>query len=198
MKNVAYTQVGSVVICYYNADAPTDRDHRESIEFFRTLDFKYVKVLAITEGGSPSTIQRKEFNEALKGHEIPLAVVTDSRLVRGTLTAYGWFNRNIRAFSWADFLDALTYLKVQEKNYEKFLGEVQKLQDQVRGKGSLPELRPSAAEPRSGAGYRSSPPEPRSSPGVRSSPPAPPSSSGSPPARTHLTPSAPSSRRPKP
>lgn len=136
MKNVAYKQIGSVVICYYNADAPTPQDHQESIEFFRKLDFRYVRVLAISEGGSPSAIQRKEFNDALEGHEIPLAVVTDSMFVRGTLTAYSWFNRNVKAFPVTGIDSALRYLKVPETQHEKFFKEVSSLQQQVRDRAA--------------------------------------------------------------
>ncbi len=166
-------------------------DHKESIEFFRQLNFDQVRVLTLlTEGGSPSTIQRKEFNDALRGHEIPLAVVTDSMLVRGTLTAYGWFNRNIRAF-WASITDALTYLKVLPGPARKFLNEVQSLQDRVRSKGILPVRR---ALPPAMLGTEP-PPAPPSHRGVPGAPPSHRGSPSSPPPRGSSPRSA---RRPPP
>jgi hypothetical protein len=135
MKNVAFKLVGYVCICYYNGFAPTEQDHRDSIQFFRNLDFARVKILAITEGGAPSTVQRKDFNDALKGRQIPLALVTDSTLVRGAVTAYGWFNKNIRPFPRANLEDALAYLGVPEAKYEKHIRAVAALREEVNGHG---------------------------------------------------------------
>ena len=133
MKNVAFKLVGYTCICYYNAFAPTEHDHRDSIQFFRKLDFDRIKLLAITEGGAPSTMQRKDFNDALRGHQPPLALLTDSSLVRGAITAYSWFNKNIRAFPRANLADALSYLGVPELQYGKMEREVNGLREQVSG-----------------------------------------------------------------
>jgi hypothetical protein len=133
-KNVAYKLIGRICVCYYNALEPTDQEHRESIQFFRKLDFSYVRVLAISEGGAPTTLQRKDFNDIVAGRSIPLALLTDSVLVRGVVTAYSWFNRSIRAFSSDDIQDALAYLEVEEPQYEKFEAEIRLLQEQVNGR----------------------------------------------------------------
>ncbi|HKU42739.1 MAG TPA: hypothetical protein VJR89_31490 [Polyangiales bacterium] len=71
-------------------------------------------VLVYTEGGGPSTGQRKEMRAALQGlAPPPSAILTDSALVRGIVTALNWTfgGEKIAAFPPGALPRALHYLE---------------------------------------------------------------------------------------
>src|SRR5262245_61438964 len=111
MKNVAYKLIGHYLICAYNEFPPTDEDAQVSLEVMRSVDPDKVKCLVFTRGGGPTAAQRKATNEVLGGRDFQTAVVSDSPFIRGVITAFGWFNSKIKAFSSAELEDAFRYLE---------------------------------------------------------------------------------------
>src|SRR5262245_55976862 len=73
----------------------------------------YTKFLGASTGAVEATsVQRKSGSEALRGRNIPSAVITDERLVRGIVTAVSWLGVNIKSFPWADAREAIRHLGV--------------------------------------------------------------------------------------
>lgn len=67
-----------------------------------------------SQGPGPNAAQRKLLAARLGDHKYPTAVVTDSFLARGAVTALGWLGHSIRAFPSSEVLLALEYLPVLE------------------------------------------------------------------------------------
>jgi hypothetical protein len=75
------------------------------VEDLRTKD--YGVYLATTSGSAElSSVQRKAASDALAERKIPTFVVSDSRMVRGIVTAASWLGVNVKSFSWANILEA--------------------------------------------------------------------------------------------
>src|SRR5262245_20647096 len=98
-RAVSFKVVDDVFLLVYNENDLSDPEAKAIIDAFNSLDLKSTKVLVFTKGGAPTPAQRKQFNEVLSGNTLPVAVVSDARIVRGVVTALGWFNSGIKSFS---------------------------------------------------------------------------------------------------
>src|SRR5678809_606473 len=91
---------GLVVVVVQNATAPTDAEWASYCAHIASgLEAKKPSGIAITDGGGPNAVQRGKVNDLLGGRQVRSAVVSDSRLIRGIVTALTWFNRETAAFS---------------------------------------------------------------------------------------------------
>jgi hypothetical protein len=92
-------------------DATWARAMAELGRFFAgpAADPKRVGVLVITDGGAPSTAQRKALAEVTHAAKFPVAVISTNPLVRGAITAISWVNPAIKAFAPSRWADAVAY-----------------------------------------------------------------------------------------
>jgi hypothetical protein len=133
VKNVAFKMVGGILVAVYNDKPPTAEDHQRCIEVFRKMDPSSTRALIITDGGSPSPAQRKDFVNILQGREYWMAVCTDSIMVRGVVTAVGWFTRKTKAFSKDNVGDAFQYLEIASSSQARLRAEIRTLQQELQG-----------------------------------------------------------------
>jgi hypothetical protein len=104
---------GVVVVVVQNATAPTDAEWDGYCAHIAAgLRVTNASGLAITDGGGPSASQRGKVNDLLAGRQVRSAVVSDSRVIRGIVTALAWFNRETAAFSPATIDKALAFAGV--------------------------------------------------------------------------------------
>lgn len=61
-------------------------------------------------------------------NQVPFATVTDDRIVRGFVTAGSWFGMKIAAFSWANAMEAMTWLKLDRDR----AGEARRVLDELK------------------------------------------------------------------
>lgn len=101
--------------------------------FLEDLQSKPVKrYLAVSVGTLQLTsLQRKQVAEVVTRRSIPIAAVTDERLVRGVVTAISWLGANIKAFSWAEMQDALVYLGLRPSIAAQVTGAVLKIKSEL-------------------------------------------------------------------
>jgi hypothetical protein len=108
MKNAKLTwKVASRVLVAHATEGVVD-----NVLYSRFIDAlkkeKYEAYLATTTGSAELTsVQRKAASDALNERKIPTFVVTDSRLVRGIVTAASWLGVNAKPYSWADISEAV-------------------------------------------------------------------------------------------
>lgn len=76
--------------------------------------------LAFTDGGAPNSKQRDHMRETLGVRSPRSAVISDSVLVRGVVTALSWFNPNTIAFSPARARDAFAFAGLEPKHLDDF------------------------------------------------------------------------------
>jgi hypothetical protein len=124
--NLKWTVVGDVFIAHATAGPM-----QESVWELFVKDLKskpFTKCLVTSKGVvEVSSVQRKSGSEALKNRNIPSAVVTDERVVRGIVTAASWLGVNIKAFSWAELRDCLQHLRIGSENEERVMAALDAL-----------------------------------------------------------------------
>lgn len=102
MKNFYVSAVGRVIIVINNKVAPSDE---EWAVFLETTSDEMKKrgddlcVLVFTDGGAPSTAQRKRLNELLNGRSVPVAVMSNSMIPRFVVASISLFNKLIRSYA---------------------------------------------------------------------------------------------------
>jgi hypothetical protein len=105
---------GAIVIVVENAISPTVEEwNAYCAKVEATLHRTKPRGIALTDGGGPNAAQRNQINELLAGREAPSAVVTDSLMVRGIVTALSWFNKQTAAFSPLAITKALRHVDVR-------------------------------------------------------------------------------------
>ena len=98
------------------------------------IDTEHVRMLSITQGGSPDTRQRAGLKKAFEGRHPKVGVISaalDSPLKRGIATAIQWINPQVALFAPEQARAALTYLDL-EHAAEKILEEYAALERRIR------------------------------------------------------------------
>ncbi len=123
-------------VLVHTRDTPGDDEWRTYLAALKArLDQqgKSVVSLVVTEGGGPNTVQRTDMNEALlkDGGSFSTAVVTESRVARGIVTAMSWFNSGIRAFAPKQLDDAIGYLGLDPREHAEVLETLGRLRAEL-------------------------------------------------------------------
>jgi hypothetical protein len=110
----ACTIVDGVVLGVHAKEDPSDADWHQYVSATRDVLESHgsVKVLAYSMGGGPNAVQRTKANELFKDRPQHVAVMLNSALTRGIVTALSWFNPKIRAFNLDQLDDACKYLEL--------------------------------------------------------------------------------------
>lgn len=119
-----------VVIGAHANSPPADAEWKRylgTIEATLTSHPEATRGLTFTDGAVPSILQRGALNRILSGRNIPVAVVSESTLVRTVITALGWFNADIRAFEPTELFRACEHLGVSTSDRRSFLVELSRL-----------------------------------------------------------------------
>jgi len=131
MKNVAIKVIDRLFLVVYGTADPTDEEWDAYLGLVKHHGIDRTMQLICTDGGEPSTQQRKVLNEVLGGRPVPVAVVSSSVRVRGTVTALSWFNRRIRAFPPTGLHEAIAYLEIPASRIDLIERELEKLRREL-------------------------------------------------------------------
>lgn len=127
-----------VAIWLHTANDPPPAQWKEAQERVAELkrklggDTSKIVTLAISDGGTPNSVQRGEYNTILENKAKTSGVTTQlsNRFIRGVATALGWLNPNFKAFAPDQFAPALEHLGVADHR-GKIILALQKLQETV-------------------------------------------------------------------
>jgi hypothetical protein len=109
-----WSVVGTVVVTAAPLPGPIDDAvYRGLCEAIDQDGMKLIFSLTTPEAASPTATQRKAAADAMKKRGVTALVITESRLIRGVLTAVGWLGASVSGFSWAELEKAL--LQVDEQ-----------------------------------------------------------------------------------
>jgi hypothetical protein len=131
MKNVGIKIIDRLFIVVYGAADPTDEEWGGYLELVERHGVERTMQLICTDGGEPSSVQRRRLNLLLAGRTVPVAVVSGSTRVRGTVTALSWFNRKIKAFPPSGLREAIAYLEIPATRTELIEREIIKLRAEL-------------------------------------------------------------------
>lgn len=107
---VAWARTGGVLLVVHAPREPTDQ---EWAEMMSSSDHERLSgaVIIVNDGVRPTPKQRAEIQQRMR-RDVPLAIVTDSLLTRGAVTALGWLGVKVRAFSGSERGAALSWAGV--------------------------------------------------------------------------------------
>ena len=128
-KNMAVKVVDRLFLVVYGARAPSEDewcDYLKSVEHHGVVS---TTQLVVTDGGAPTSAQRRSLDDLLAGRYVPVAVVSGSFAVRAMVTTMSWFNWSIRAFPLGPegLRDALQYLAIPACREALIVRELNKL-----------------------------------------------------------------------
>jgi hypothetical protein len=101
-----------VLLEVHNQFPPTDEEWERLLELAAASLDSACSCLVFSRGPGPNAAQRKRLAALLHGKKYPTAVLTDSIVARGAVTALSWVGHSIRAFATNDVLRALEVLPV--------------------------------------------------------------------------------------
>lgn len=102
-----------MTIAVHDTSPPTDEQWARWIALC-TGQGEPLRVLVESHGGAPHAKQRKALNDALTGRAMRSAVLTDSIVARGVVTALAWLGIPLRAFPLGDYKSAGDYLGLSQ------------------------------------------------------------------------------------
>jgi hypothetical protein len=88
-------------VVVHTTASPTDAEWQLYLDDFERWQHSLIGYLIFTSGGAPNSHQRRQLRDQIAAHGRPLirtAVVSDSLLVRGTVSAINLFYGHIRSF----------------------------------------------------------------------------------------------------
>lgn len=122
-QHMAYGEAGefsnrTILVAVHTSEPPSEAEWNGWVALLERCgraveqDLWRLPNLVVTDGGAPSTAQRTAVNVLIAQAKTmpPVAVVTDSILVRTLLRGFSIFNPRMRGFAPADFAAAIAHL----------------------------------------------------------------------------------------
>jgi hypothetical protein len=125
--------VDRVCLAVLYAKPPTDEEWVAWIALLRTRAGQDARVLVETHSG-PNAAQRSALAEATRDLDVRFAILTDSIIVRGIVTALAWLGVPHRAFGTDEHLPAAKYLELTPEELERIVSELPRLRQACRAK----------------------------------------------------------------
>lgn len=140
---------GIVLLAVHTSTPPSEAEWGAWIETLIAVNERFAGELSltanlvITDGGGPSQSQRGSVNNLVAGSRSapPVAIVTDSRIVRTLVSGLSIFNPRLRVFPPAQIAVAAAHLGVPRPELGALLREAVSLADKRLGAGSVDTLR---------------------------------------------------------
>jgi len=122
--------IGRLCVTVHTEAVPAEREWADYMKGVRReVPMAAQKVLVVSAGGGPSGKQRKMMTDALEGTRVPVAILTESWLMRSAGIAVSWFNPMLKVLPPHALEEAFTYLDLTTWEREEsrlILGELQK------------------------------------------------------------------------
>jgi hypothetical protein len=133
MNHMAFKIVGNlhVIVVGEKDPAPSDWDayiHAIQASMKAGAEPRQLRTLVFSDGGGPNSAQRKAVANLLNGQATPVAIVSNSAVMRGIMTALAWFNPLARAYAPGEIGDALAFLGVPERSFDSIRDTARGLQ----------------------------------------------------------------------
>jgi hypothetical protein len=123
--------LGRMVLVVQDAKTPTDEEWARFMALCEQRTTHELRVLVETPyGAAPDAKQRKLFADALLKEDLRIAVMTDSLVARGIITAFAWLGISLRPFSVGHYRAAADYLGLSDGDLTQALQELPRLRQE--------------------------------------------------------------------
>ncbi len=112
-KTMVWRRMGRLVVTVHTEDVPNEEDwngYIAQVHDYQPLEAQ--RVLVISAGGGPNGTQRKMMVDALAGAKTPVAILTNSLMMRSAGIAVSWFNPSLKVFGPTALDPAMDYLEL--------------------------------------------------------------------------------------
>jgi hypothetical protein len=130
-RNLAIQVIDRLFIVAYGATSPTDEEWSDYLGLVQRHGIDRTQHIIFTEGGAPTSAQRRRVAALLDGRAVPVAVLSASARVRAMVTALSWLNPRIKAFPPSALPEALDFLDVPASRADLIAGALHKLRADV-------------------------------------------------------------------
>jgi hypothetical protein len=115
LRTMAHRVALGIVFVRHRSQAPRDEDWQQFLADIgaQMKPGQPLQVLVKTDDAGPNSVQRNQINRLAqsKGASLRVAVMSNSRLVRGIITAFSWMGSlQIRSIEPTDYKAALAFL----------------------------------------------------------------------------------------
>jgi hypothetical protein len=117
---LGYEGLGSLVL-FHIGEQPPDRDEwRKYVDFLkeRVAAHGKIRLVVVAGSGAPDALQRKQVTEAFKPTQVRAAVVSDSIVSRGLVTAFRWYGLDLDAFKSSEIDAAYRFVGVNAQELD--------------------------------------------------------------------------------
>lgn len=113
---MAWCRLGNIAVGVHNPGQPSDQEWEGWLGMCREMieQGQLQGCLVWTAGGAPNSKQRAMVKSVPGLLPVPIAIMTDSRVARGVITALSWLGKAIKPFPANDLQGALEYLGSQQ------------------------------------------------------------------------------------
>lgn len=113
-QDMVFGFAGFVMVVVHSAHAPSPKEFNDFIAELAKHDPEKIRLVVYTKGASLDGLQRKKMIDTLGGRQCTIAVLSDSAIVRGAVTALSWFNSKIKAFAPDRLPDAFQHINASK------------------------------------------------------------------------------------
>lgn len=110
MADMAHVIIGTLGVALHTSNTPSRQEWDAWMVSLHDVAPSRLRVLAVTDGGGPNTLQRGALVKYLSGAKARIAVMSDALVVRGIITALSWFTHGIQQFSPDRYAEAAEHL----------------------------------------------------------------------------------------
>jgi hypothetical protein len=135
-----------LLVSLHTRQAPNDDEWKEYLNLAGRLLVEQMgsdKIggLSLSDGGAPSMKQRNALNLLLQRRHVGVAIVSDSIVVRGVVTALHWFNRDISVFAASAMGKAVQRVGVPTARHAELFTILRKMQGRLPRVALLEKIR---------------------------------------------------------
>lgn len=108
---MATCKLDRLTIAVHHSRPPSDEEWNRWVALCAAQEGP-IRVIVESHGGAPNAKQRKTLSDALAGRDLRSAILSDSIVVRGVVTALAWLGISLRAFPLDDYAGLAEYLEI--------------------------------------------------------------------------------------
>jgi len=124
---------GRLNVVVHGAKAPSPLEWSRYLSEMSGRKEDELRVVVFSYGGAPGGAQRLQLSSMVEGGDfrVPLALVTDTLLVRAMVGALRWFNPAIRAFALSETREAYEFLGLTTEERERVTAIREELESEL-------------------------------------------------------------------
>jgi hypothetical protein len=132
-RNLLSKKVGSVLVVRQSARDAMDSEWEEFLSFLSShrAELEQIRILIHTDGGVPTTAQRRRLAETLGDTHMLVAAVSDNMKVRFAGATISLFQRNYKQFTVAEMGRACAHLLMTNTERGQVKAALEALEEQL-------------------------------------------------------------------